>query len=123
MENWLEIFLLVVFGALINLGIAFGVLRGLAKFVGVSREINTPRRALVSLLTIVPVAGVAGAPFFLLPFIGPILGVLISAFVAPMMLAEKYEVTQGVAAKIILPTVLVIYIVSGVIIYYAIPLI
>jgi len=39
-----------------------------------------------------------------------------------MMLAEKYELTQGTAAKIILPTVLVIYVVSGVILYYGIPM-
>ena len=86
-------------------------------------EINTPRRALLSLLTIVPVAGAAGAPFFLIPFMGPLFGVFISACVAPLMLAEKYELTQGAAAKIILPTVLVIYIVSGVILYYGIPLV
>jgi len=40
-----------------------------------------------------------------------------------MMLAEKYEVTQGTAARIILPTVLVIHAVSGIILYYGMRLI
>ena len=123
MENWLGIFLLIMFAALVNLVVAFGVLRGLASLVGVPPEINTPRRGLLSLLTIVPVAGIAGAPFFLIPFIGPIFGVFVSMFVAPIMFAGKYELSQGEAAKVILPTVLVIYIVSGMILYYGIPLI
>jgi hypothetical protein len=70
---------------------------------------------LLSLVTILPVVGVAGLPFFIMPFIGPLFGTFISACVAPMMFAEKYELTQGAAAKIIIPTVLVIYVVSGVI--------
>ena len=123
MENWLGIFLLIMFAALVNLIVAFGVLRGLAGLVGVPPEVNTPRRGLISLLTIVPVAGIAGAPFFLIPFIGPIFGVFISMFVAPIMFAGKYELSQGEAAKVILPTVLVIYIVSAVILYHGIPLI
>jgi len=122
MENWLQVFLFIIFAALVNLIIAFGVFRALAGYVGVSPEINTPQRALISLLTILPVAGAAGAPFFLVPFIGPFFGTFISASIAPWMLAEKYEITQGVAAKIIIPTVLVIYVVSGVILYYGIPM-
>ncbi len=39
-----------------------------------------------------------------------------------MMFAEKYELTQGMAARIILPTVLAVYIVSGLILYYGLPL-
>jgi hypothetical protein len=122
MENWLEVLLFIIFAALVNLGIAFGVLRGLASLTGVPAEVNTPRRALISLLTILPVAGALGVPFFIMPFIGPFFGTFLSACVAPMMFAEKYELTQGAAAKIIIPTVLVIYVVSGVILYYGIPL-
>ena len=122
MDNWLGIFLLIIFTALVNLIIAFGVFRVLAGLVGVPPEVNTSRRALISLLTIVPVAGAAGVPFFILPFIGPFFGTFISACVAPLLLAEKYDLTQGVAAKIIIPTVLVIYIVTGVILYYGIPM-
>jgi hypothetical protein len=122
-ENWLGIFVLIIFGAVVNLIIAFVVLRALAGWMGISPQVNTARRALISLLTIVPVAGVAGAPFFLIPFMGPPFGIFISSCVAPMMLAERYEVTQGQAAKIILPTVAVIYVVSGVILYYGIPMI
>jgi len=121
MENWLEVFLFVVFGALINLLIAFGVLRGLASLTGVPAEMNTPRRALISLVTILPVAGALGLPFFIMPFIGPFFGTFLSACVAPMMFGEKYELTQGAAAKIIIPTVLAVYVVSGVILYYGIP--
>jgi hypothetical protein len=65
---------------------------------------------------------VAGVPFFIIPFIGPIFGTFISACVAPMMFAEKYEVTQSLAAKIIIPTVVVVYIVSALILYYGIPM-
>jgi hypothetical protein len=122
MKNWLGVFLLIIFVAVVNLIIAFFVFRALASAVGVPPEVNTPRRALLSLVTILPVAGVAGVPFFILPFFGPLLGTLVSAFVAPMMLAEKYELTQGVAAKIIIPTVVLIYIVTGVILYYGIPM-
>jgi len=123
MENWQGILLLILSVALINLIIAFGVLRGLASVFGVPPEINTPRRALLSLLTIVPVAGVAGVPFFIVPFVGPFFGTGLSAFVAAIMFGEKYEIPQGQAAKIILPTVLVIFVVSGVILYYGIPMI
>lgn len=123
MENWQGILLFIIFGALVNLVIAFGVLRGLASLTGVPAEVNTPRRALVSLVTILPVAGALGLPFFIMPFIGPFFGTFLSACVAPMMFAEKYELTQGAAAKIIIPTVLVIYAVSGVMLYYALPMI
>ena len=122
MENWLEVLLFIIFAAVINLVVAFGVLRGLASLTGVPAEVNTPRRALISLVTILPVAGALGVPFFIMPFIGPFFGTFLSACVAPMMFAEKYELTQGAAAKIIIPTVLVIYVVSGVILYYGIPL-
>jgi len=121
MENWLEVFLFIVFGALINLLIAFGVLRGLASLTGVPAEVNTPRRALISLVTILPVAGVLGLPFFIIPFIGPFFGTFLSACIAPMMFAEKYDLTQGASAKIIIPTVLAVYVVSGVILFYGIP--
>jgi hypothetical protein len=122
MENWLEVLLFIIFAALVNLIIASGILRGLASLTGVPAEVNTPRRALISLVTILPVAGALGVPFFIMPFIGPFFGTFLSACVAPMMFAEKYELTQGAAAKIIIPTVLVIYVVSGVILYYGIPL-
>jgi hypothetical protein len=123
MENWLNIFLLILFGALANLIVAFIVLRALAGVFGVPEEKNNSRRALLALLTIVPVAGVAGAPFFLIPFAGPFFGIALSCFVAAMMFGEKYELPQGQAAKIILPTVLVIFALSGVILYYGIPMI
>jgi len=122
MENWLEVLLFIILAAVINLVIAFGVLRGLASLTGVPAEVNTPRRALISLVTILPVAGALGVPFFIMPFIGPFFGTFLSACVAPMMFAEKYELTQGAAAKIIIPTVLVIYVVSGTILYYGIPM-
>jgi hypothetical protein len=122
MENWPGLFLFVIFAMLVNLIVAFFVLRGLANLVGVPPGTNTPRRALISLLTILPVAGAAGAPFFIIPFIGPILGTFISACVAPFMFGEKYELETAVAAKIILPTVLVVYAVTGVMVYqYGIP--
>jgi hypothetical protein len=123
MENWLGVFLLIIFGAVVNLIVAFFVLRGLAGTMGVSAEVNTPRAALVSLVTILPVAGVAGAPFFIIPFAGPILGTLISASVAPWMFGEKYGLTQKEAAKIVIPTVLAVYVVSAVILYYGIPMV
>lgn len=72
-------------------------------------------------MTILPVAAALGLPFFIMPFIGPFFGTFLSACVAPMMFAEKYELTQGAAAKVIIPTVLVIYAVSWVILYYGIP--
>ncbi len=122
MENWLGIFLFIIFGALVNLIIALGVVRGLASLMGVPAAVNTQRRALLGLVTILPVAGVAGLPFFVIPFIGPFFGTFISACVAPMMFAERYELTQGAAARIIIPTVLVIYAVSGLILYNGIPL-
>lgn len=122
MENWLGIFLLIIFGALINLAVAFFVLRGLAGLAGIPAETNTPRRALLSLVTILPVAGVGGLPFFILPFIGPIFGTIISCFVAAMMFGEKYEVSQGTGAKVILPVVIVVYIVSAAILYVGIPM-
>ncbi len=123
MDNWLGVFLLIISGAVVNLAVAFGVLRTAAGWAGIPSEINTPRRTLISLLTIVPVAGVAGAPFFLIPFMGPLLGVFVSACVAPMLLAKEYQVTQALAAKLILPTVAVIYVLSGAILYFGIPMI
>ena len=123
MDNWLGLFILIIAGAAVNLAIAFVVFRALAGAVGVSSEVNTSEKALHSLLTIVPVAGVAGAPFVLLPFIGPIVAFCVSGFVAPMMLAPRYDITQGTAAKIILPTVAVVYVVSAVILYYGLPMV
>jgi hypothetical protein len=117
MQNWLGIFVFMVSGALVNLIVAFFVLRSLANLAGVPAETNTPRRAMLSLLTILPVAGAGGLPFFILPFIGPIFGTIISGFVASMMIGEKYEVSQGTGAKIILPVVLVVYALSGALIY------
>jgi hypothetical protein len=123
MENWLSVFLFIVFGAVVNLIIAFFVLRATASALGLPSSINTSARALNSVATILPVAGVAGTPFFLIPFIGPIMGIFISGVVAAMMLSGKYSVEQGVAAKIIAPVVIVLYAVSGVILYYGLPMI
>ena len=122
MENWLNLFLLIVFGALANLIVAFIVLRALAGLFGVPEERNTSRRALLALLTIVPVAGVAGAPFFLIPFAGPFFGIALSCFVAAMMFGDRYDLPQGQAAKIILPTILLIFALSALILYLGIPM-
>jgi hypothetical protein len=121
MENWLGLFGLMVFGAVFNLLVAFMVLRALAGAAGIQPDVNTPQRAMLSLLTILPVAGVAGAPFFLIPFIGPPFGIFVSACVAPYLFAERYSVTQGIAAKVILPTVAVVYVLSAVILYFGLP--
>ncbi len=123
MENWLGWFVLIIFGAVVNLLIAFVVFRALAGPAGLPREANTPSKTLYCLLTIIPVAGVAGAPFFIMPFVGPIFGTLVSAFVAPMMLAREFNVSQGTAAKVIVPTVAVVYLVSAVILYFGIPMV
>ena len=123
MENWQIIFLLIIFGEALNLAIAYGVLRGLAGLAGIGSEVNTSRRALISLVTIIPVAGLAGLSFFIIPFWGPIFGTVVSGYVAVAMFADKYEVDQKVAAKVILPTVLAIYIVTGLIVYFGIALI
>ena len=74
-------------------------------------------------MTIVPVAGAAGVPFFIVPFIGPFFGTALSGFVAAIMFGEKYEIPQGQAAKIILPTGVGIFLLSGLILYYGIPMI
>jgi hypothetical protein len=123
MDNWAGIFALVIFIMVANLGIAFVVLRGLASAIGVSKELNTSKEALHTLLTIVPVAGVAGAPFIILPFIGPFFALFISSCVAPMMLTKRYELTQGDAAKVILPVIAVIYIATAAILYLALPMV
>ncbi len=65
----------------------------------------------------------AGAPFFIVPFIGPLFGFFVSCCVAPMMLAPRYELTQIDAAKVILPTVAAIYGTTGLILYYGIPMV
>ncbi|MBW2420372.1 MAG: hypothetical protein JRH19_17660 [Deltaproteobacteria bacterium] len=123
MENWLGLFLLMIIGAVVNLGIAFVVFRVLAGFAGIPREVNTPSKTLYCLVTIIPVAGVAGAPFWIMPFVGPVFGTLVSAFVAPMMLARELGVSQGDAAKVIVPTVVVVAIVSAVILFFGIPMV
>jgi len=123
MENWLTIFLLLIFGALANLAVAFVVLRAMAGLVGIPHEANTPRRALVSLVTIMPVAGVAGGAFFIIPFWGPIFGTIFSGYVAATMFGQKYEVGHKVGAKVMIPTILAIYVVTGTILYFAIDLI
>jgi hypothetical protein len=122
MENWLGWFVLIIFGAVVNLGVAFVVFRALSGFAGLPRQTNTPQKTLYCLVTIIPVAGVAGAPFFIMPFVGPIFGTLVSAFVAPMMLAREFNVSQGDAAKVIVPTVAAVYLVSAVILYLGIPM-
>ena len=58
---------------------------------------------------------------FIIPFIGPLAGTLVSSFVAPMMLAPKYSVPQSPAAKIILPAVAAVYVVSGGILWFGLP--
>ncbi|MDH4017312.1 MAG: hypothetical protein OEV20_08235, partial [Actinomycetota bacterium] len=73
MQNWLAIFVFIISTALVNLAVAFFVLRTLASAFGVPAATNTPRRALISLVTILPVAGACGLPFFIMPFIGPLI--------------------------------------------------
>ncbi|MBW2391047.1 MAG: hypothetical protein JRG89_21810 [Deltaproteobacteria bacterium] len=121
MENWFPILTLVLSTMFINLVVAFVVLRVLASAVGVSPWVNTKKEGLRILLTIIPVAGVAGAPFVIIPFIGPLFGFFISCCVAPMMLAPRYDISQVDAAKIILPTVAAIYATTALILYYGIP--
>ncbi len=120
-ENWQILFTVIVFGAVVNFAIAFVVMRALSDWQGISPEVNTGRNIAMSLLTIIPAAGVCGAPFFLIPFMGPIFGVFVSSCVAPMLLADRYEITQLEAAKIIIPTVLVVAAVSAMILYYGLP--
>jgi hypothetical protein len=122
MENWTAVFALIIIGAAVNLLVAVVAFRSLGRFFGVPNSINTFGRALKSMVTILPAAGAAGAPFFVIPFAGPVLGTVVSACVAPWLMSERYDMTQGESAKIILPTVLVVYIVSGVILYYGIPM-
>ncbi len=122
MDNWLGILTLIACIAAVNLGIAFVVFRGLAVKVGIPSEVNTSNRALSTLLITVPVAGVAGVPFFIIPFIGPVLGTFVSGCAASFLIAREYAVTQGIAAKAIVPTVVVLYLVSGVILYLGIPM-
>jgi len=123
MENWAGIFALIVFAMVVNLIVAFLVMRGLAGAMGAPKELATSREVLHSLLTIVPVAGVAGAPFIILPFIGPLFAFFISCCVAPMMLANRYEFSMGDAAKVILPTVAAIYVTSAAILYFGLPMV
>ncbi|MDP6977972.1 MAG: hypothetical protein QF570_05130 [Myxococcota bacterium] len=123
MENWVGIFTLIISAMVINLVVAFVVLRVLASAVGVSPLANTAKEALHVLVTIVPVAGVAGAPFIIVPFIGPLFGFFVSCCVAPMMLAPRYEISQGEAAKIILPTVAAIYVTTALILWFGIPMV
>lgn len=115
--DWMIIFLLIVFGEAAALAVSFGVLRGLASWAGISPDVNTARRTLISLVTIIPVAGFAGFAFFVIPFWGPIFGTVVSGYVAVGMFADKYDVDQKTAAKVVLPTVLAIYIVTGFMIY------
>jgi hypothetical protein len=123
MDGWLNLFLFIVFGAFVNLIVAFFVLRGTASALGVPSSVNSPGRALESVVTILPVAGFAGVPFFLIPFMGPILGIFISGVVASMMLSVKYSIEQGEATRIIIPTVAAIYAMSGLILYYGLPMV
>ncbi len=123
MENWVGIFTLIVSAMVINLVVAFVVLRVLASAVGVSPLANTSKEALHTLVTIVPVAGIAGAPFIIVPFIGPLFGFFVSCCVAPMMLAPRYEISQGDAAKVILPTVAAIYVTTALILWLGIPMV
>lgn len=121
MENWLGLFTLIISAMVIDFVVAFVVLRVLATLIGVSPLKNTSREAAIALLTIIPVAGVAGAPFVIVPFIGPFFGFFISCCVAPMMLAPRYDLSQGDAAKVILPTVAAIYATTALILYIGIP--
>lgn len=123
MENWIGIFSLVVFIMVFNLIVAFIVMRVLSSLVGVPAPMNTYKQTLISLLTILPVAGVAGAPFVIVPFIGPLFGFFVSCCVAPMMLAPRMQISQGDAAKIILPTVAILYATTATILYYRLPLV
>ncbi len=123
MENWVGVLSLILVAMVVSLIVAFVVLRVLASVVGVPAPVNTSKEALHSLLTIVPVAGVAGAPFVIVPFIGPVFGFFVSACVAPMMLAARYQISQSDAAKIILPTVAAIYATSAAILYFGIPMV
>ncbi len=121
MENWLPIFTLVISIMLVDFVVAFVVLRVLASAVGVSPWTNTSKEAVRTLVTIIPVAGVAGAPFVIVPFIGPLFGFFISCCVAPLMLAPRYSISQLDAAKIILPTVAALYLMTALALYYGIP--
>jgi hypothetical protein len=122
MDNWLGIFTLIVCIAVINLAVAFVIFRGLALWLGIPKELNTSAKAFMTLLVIIPVAGVAGVPFFIMPFIGPLVGTFVSACVASFMTAREYSVSQSLAAKAIVPTVLVLYVVSGAMLYVGIPM-
>lgn len=118
MENWLLIFTLVISIMLVDFVVAFVVLRVLASAVGVSPWANTSKEAVRTLVTIIPVAG---APFVIVPFIGPLFGFFISCCVAPLMLAPRYSISQLDAAKIILPTVAALYLTTALALYYGIP--
>jgi hypothetical protein len=122
MENWVGIFTLITCIAVINLMVAFVVFRGLALWLGIPKDLNTTSKAVMTLLITIPVAGVAGVPFFIMPFIGPLLGTFVSACVASFMTAREYSVSQSLAAKAIVPTVLVLYVVTGAMLYVGIPM-
>ena len=121
MENWFPIFTLIMSIMLVDFVVAFVVLRVLASAVGVAPWANTSKEAVRTLVTIIPVAGVAGAPFVIVPFIGPLFGFFISCCVAPLMLAPRYSISQLDAAKIILPTVASLYVTTALALYYGIP--
>lgn len=123
MENWIGIFSLVVFAMVFNLIVAFIVMRIFGSMVGVSGAVHTYKETLISLLTIIPVAGVAGAPFVIMPFIGPLFAFFVSCCVAPMMLAPRLQISQGDAAKVILPTVAVLYGTTAAILYFGLPMV
>ncbi len=122
MDNWLGVFALIVCIAVVNLAVAFALFRSLAANLGVPTDVNTSSKAFTTLLVTLPVAGVAGVPFFILPFIGPLLGTFVSACVASFLTAREYTIAQGVAAKAIVPTVVVLYVVSGAMLYVGIPM-
>jgi hypothetical protein len=122
MENWLGILTLIFCLAIVNLGVAFVVFRGLATWLGFPGGFDTSAKVLTTLLITIPVAGVAGVPFFIVPFIGPLFGTFVSACVASMLVARDYSVTQRAAAKAIVPTVVLLYAVSGTMLYFGIPM-
>ncbi len=122
MDNWLGVLALIVCIAVVNLAVAFALFRGLAANLGVPSDVNTSSKAFTTLLVTLPVAGVAGVPFFIMPFIGPLLGTFVSACVASFLTAREYTIAQSVAAKAIVPTVVVLYVVSGAMLYVGIPM-
>ncbi len=122
-ENWQGLFALIVFGAVVNFPIAFIVMRTLSDKQGIAPYVATTRNITMGLLTVIPAAGVAGAPFFLIPFMGPIFGVFVSSCVAPMLLADRFDISQAQAAKIVIPTVLVVAATSAGILYVGLPMV